>query len=83
MSKIKKTPTEAKRDLEMWWSEVWTKYVNIEADEVAGFIRITPKTDGTIHGLADLGVWCSFYDYGIWCNINYSKDKVEILISIH
>lgn len=82
MSKNSKTPTEAKRDLENWWSEVWTKYVDITADDENGFIHITPKTDGTIHGLADLGVWCSFYDYGIWCNINYSQGKVEIVISI-
>ena len=40
MSKIKKSPTEAKRDLESWWFENWQNYVDINADDEEGFIRM-------------------------------------------
>ena len=82
MSKNKKTPTEAKRDLESWWFENWQNYVDINADDEEGFIRIFPK-DETIFGLDDLGVWCKFYNYGIWTNFSYTKKTVEIIISVN
>ena len=83
MSKIKKSPTEAKRDLESWWFENWQNYVDINADDEEGFIRITPKDRNTIFGLDDLGVWCSFYGYGIWASFSCVQKCVEIVISIN
>lgn len=81
MSKINKKPSEAKRDLESWWFTNWQEYVNIIADDEEGYLRIKPKGD-TIFGLADLGKWCEFYDYGMWVSCSYVDDKPEIVISI-
>lgn len=83
MSKIKKTPTEAKRDLENWWFINWQEYVDIIADEEEGFIRIRPKKGGdTIYGLADLGQWLQYHDFGSWASFNTNKMTVEIVISV-
>ena len=81
MSKEKKLPSEAKRDLESWWFINWQEYVNIIADDEEGYLRIMPKRE-TIFGLADLGKWCEFYDYGMWVCINYVDRKPEVVISI-
>ncbi len=81
MSKIKKTPTEAKRDLESWWFTNWQEYVDIIAEDDEGFLRIKAKGE-TIFGLPDLGKWCEFYDYGMWATYNYCDHKVELIISI-
>lgn len=59
------TVAQAKESLEQWWFTSWQKYVDIIADEEEGFIRIRPKKGGdTIYGLADLGQWLQYYDFG-------------------
>ena len=84
MSNEKKLPTEAKRDLMNWWYESYQKYVDITADDEEGFITITPKDSGTgtVYGLADLGMWCTYHDYGIWASYNCVDREVQITISI-
>lgn len=82
MSKIKKTPTEAKRDLENWWFENYLKYVDITADDEEGFIKIEGKDGSPIFGLDSLGQWCAFHEYGVWASYNIVKRCPQIVISI-
>lgn len=81
MSKIKKTPTEAKRDLENWWFTNWQEFVDIIAEDEEGYLRIKPKKE-TIFGVEDLGKWCEFHEYGMWVSVSYVDRKPEIVISI-
>jgi len=77
------TVAQAKESLEQWWFTTWQKYVDIIADEEDGFIRIRPKKgENTIYGLADLGQWLKYHDFGSWVSFNTYEKTVEIVISI-
>lgn len=82
MSKIKKTPTEAKRDLENWWYKNYQEFVTITADDEEGFITIEGKDGGAIYGLDTLGQWCAYHDYGVWASYNIVKHCPQVVISI-
>lgn len=80
---MKKTATEAMRDLTSWWYEGWLRYVDVTADDEEEFIRVVAKEKyGSVHGLCELAKWVDFHNYSMWTDYDYRTEKVRVTIDV-